>query len=112
MRRGLRGRPEGETDAVSPRWSPPLQVRETGGRCRLSLGGWIYGDGDTLHESADDLVARLLHMAECCRRSGFTACTELPPVDRGWLDFLWELGELAACGEDVRERVLGPSAAA
>jgi hypothetical protein len=51
-------------------------------------------------------------MAECCRRSGFTACTELPPVDRGWLDFLWELGELAARGEDVRERVLGPSAAA
>jgi hypothetical protein len=111
MRRRLRRRPEGETGAVSPSWSPPLQVLETGGRCRLSLGGWIYGDGDTLQESADDLIARLLHMAECWRGSGFTACTELPPVDRGWLDFLCELGELAARGGDVRERVLGPSAA-
>jgi hypothetical protein len=45
------------------RWTPALHFNVTGGRCRLSLVGYAYGDGSTLQEAADDLVARLLTLA-------------------------------------------------
>jgi hypothetical protein len=35
-----------------------------------------------------------------------TFSTELAP-DRRWLDFLWELGEIAARGGDIRQRLFG-----
>jgi hypothetical protein len=89
-------------------WSPTLHVHETGGRCRLWLGAWAYGDGQTLQEAADDLVARLLNIVMCFRTSGIRYSTELGPADRHWLEFFWELGERAARGEDIRERVFGP----
>jgi hypothetical protein len=31
--------------------------------------------------------------------------------DLSWLEFLWELCELAARGEDIRERTFGPAPA-
>lgn len=78
---------------------------ETAGGCRLSLGGWVYGEGPTLQEASDDLVVRLLNLAICFRASGFTVSSESPLPERGWLDFVWELGELAVRGEDIRGRV-------
>jgi hypothetical protein len=88
-------------------WTPTLRLAERDGRCRLSLGGRAHGDGATLQEAADDLIARLLHTALCIRSSGLGPAAELGPPDRPWLDFVWELGELAARGEDVRGRVFG-----
>jgi hypothetical protein len=88
-------------------WRPPLEVRERGGRCVLSLGGALQGEGDTLQEAADDLVGRLLKVAFCYRRSGFAPPAELGAFDLRWVEFFWELGELAARGGDVRERALG-----
>jgi hypothetical protein len=88
-------------------WQPALEVRSHGGRCRLSLGGHAYGEGDTLQEAADDLVVRLLNTVLCFRASGLRMSRELGPIDQRWLEFLWELGELAARGECIRPRVFG-----
>ena len=77
------------------------------GRCRLSLGGHAYGDGDTLQDAADALVARLLQTAMSWRNGAFRFPSELGPPDVRWLEFLHELGEIAAAGGDIRERVLG-----
>ena len=91
---------------MAERWSPPLQVRANGPGCRLSLGGLSYGDGDTLQDAADDLVRRLVNLAMCTRSSGMTFSTEVAPDPR-WLEFLWELGEIAARGGDIRHRLFG-----
>jgi hypothetical protein len=88
-------------------WVPPLEVREAGGRCRLSLGAWAVGEGPTLQDAADDLIARLLTVAMCVRSSGVRVSSECPISDRRWLDFVWQVGEMAAAGEDVRELVFG-----
>ena len=87
-------------------WTPPLHVRELAGRCRLCLGPWAYGDGASLQEAADDLVERLLQLARGLQTGALAAPAELGPPDRRWLDFLWEIGEMSARGEDVRARVL------
>jgi hypothetical protein len=89
-------------------WSPTLDLRESAGRCRLSLVGLAHGEGSTLQEAADDLVARLLNLVLCVRTSGLRFSGELGPHDWGLVQFLWELGECAASGEDIRERVFGP----
>jgi hypothetical protein len=91
-------------------WRPSLRVSDVAGRCRLSLDGLSYGTGPTLQEAADDLVARLLTLAAGLRSGDFRVPAELGPPDPRLLGFLWEIGERAARGEDVRRRVLGPVA--
>jgi hypothetical protein len=91
---------------MDERWSPPLHVSEVAGGCRLTLVGCAHGDGATLQEAADDLVARLLNVAMCFRSSGWSWTTEVMP-DLRWFDFVWELGEIAARGGDIRERIFG-----
>jgi hypothetical protein len=49
---------------------------------------------------------RLLSLA-ISSRSGFTTSTELPPPDLRWLDFVYELSDIAGREEDVRERIFG-----
>jgi hypothetical protein len=86
-------------------WTPALSIREVSGRCRLNLGGHVHGEGTTLQEAADDLVRRLLALAMSLRSgAGFRFSPEMP-VDLRWFEFLYELGAIAACGEDIRERV-------
>ena len=88
-------------------WSPRLAVLEVHGRCRLSLSGHAHGDGDTLQEAADALVARLLQAAMSWRTGAFRFSPELGAPDVRWFEFLHELGEIAAAGGDIRERILG-----
>jgi hypothetical protein len=33
---------------------------------------------------------------------------ELGPPDLRWFEFVYELGEIAAAGGDIRERIFGP----
>jgi hypothetical protein len=91
---------------VAEHWSPSLQVRQHGLSCRLSLGGIAYGDGKTLQDAADDLVQRLLSLAMCTRTGRMTVSRELA-LDARCLEFLWELGEIAARGDDIRPRLFG-----
>jgi hypothetical protein len=102
----LASTPRGDTASVAQGWTPPLQVRELAGRCRLCLGAWVHGDGASLQEAADDLVGRLLQQARGLQAGGFSVPAELGPPDRRWLEFLWEIGEMCSRGEDVRARVL------
>jgi hypothetical protein len=83
-----------------------LQVRERAGRCRLCLGAWAYGDGETLQDAAEDLLARLLQQARLVRTGGIALPAELGPPDHRWLEFLWEVGEMSVRGENVRARVI------
>lgn len=92
---------------MSDSWTPTLTVREVGRRCRLSLDGISWGDGDTLQEAADDLVTRLLAISLALRVNGWNAPAAFGPPDMQALSFLCELGETAARGEDIRDRVLG-----
>ena len=82
-----------------------LRTRVVGSGILLELGGWAYGHGRTVEEAADDLVDRLRRHALAFRASGFRCSAEVPLPEQALLDFLWELGELATRGEDIRPRV-------
>jgi hypothetical protein len=92
---------------MSDQWTPSLRVFDREGECRLVLGDLTDGRGNTLQEAAADLIDRLLVMAHCYRSSGFTVAPELGPPNRRCFDYVWELGERAARGEDIRARVFG-----
>jgi hypothetical protein len=86
-------------------WEPELTLSEVGGRCRLVLGGVIHGDGDSLQEAGDALVARAAHVA-LGLRSGGGVVFKLP-AKHELLDFLNRVGDAAARGDDIRGLVLG-----
>jgi hypothetical protein len=85
---------------------PSLTVTESGGLARLQLAGVAYGEGASLQEAADDLICRLLGLVIAFRSSGWTVSCELRP-DLETIAFLYELGELAAAGGDIRACVFG-----
>ena len=89
-----------------PTYAPTLSLTELGrGRVRLTLGELGSGDGDSLQEAADDLVRRLLVMAMAFRTSGLGRIYSAFRPDPSVLSFLWELGEIAAGGGDIRDRI-------
>jgi hypothetical protein len=85
---------------------PSLTVTERGDHVRLQLGGLACGEGTSLQDAADDLIRRLLGLALAVRSTGFRASLEVQPNFEA-MDFLYELGEIAAAGGDIREHVLG-----
>ncbi len=91
---------------------PPLHLMESGGRCRLWIRGCAFGEGATLQEAADDLIRRLLGLAgqlgEC---SAVRISTDLPRPDPRLVALMHEVAQIAARGEDVRERLFGVSPA-
>ena len=89
-------------------FTPSLHVQETGERVRLWLGGLVCGEGVTLQAAADALVDRLVVMAEGLRTGAMRlGTTEVHPPDLATMDFLYRLGEIAANGGNVRERLFG-----
>ncbi|RPJ84270.1 MAG: hypothetical protein EHM13_05155 [Acidobacteria bacterium] len=83
---------------------PELTLTEHGGRVRLNLGGFAQGEGSSLQEAADDLVGSILRLVMALRSSGFRAYPEARP-DLETMNFLYELGDVAAAGGDIRSRV-------
>jgi hypothetical protein len=88
-------------------WEPELRVHETGHGCRLTLVGVTYGDGTTLTDAADELIARLLTIVYSVRTSGLRMPLSMGPVDRRLAELLWELSEIVRRGGDIRDRVFG-----
>ena len=86
-------------------WTPALSLRETPTGCRLCLDGLGYGEGRSLQEAADDLVARVVDVAAAFRAHGPVWPSALGPVDSDRMRFMWELAELAAAGQDIRSRI-------
>ena len=88
-------------------YQPSFEVRQVSGRIRLLLGALAYGEGTTLQEAADDLVVRVLVLVMAFRSGGIGPVSrEAPLPDPALLSFLYELGEIAAAGGDIRERLL------
>lgn len=85
---------------------PPLTVTECAGRVQLQLGCIAQGEGASLQEAADDLIRSVLGLVLAVRSSGFKASPEAWP-DLEAISFLYELGEIAAAGGDIRARVFG-----
>ena len=83
---------------------PALTITETGGRVRLALSGIANGEGASLQDAADDLVSSILRLVLAFRSSGFRASSEAR-LDVETMNFLYELGEIAAAGGDIRSRV-------
>jgi hypothetical protein len=89
-------------------YQPALEVRQVAGRVRLLFGVLAYGEGDTLQEAADDLVARVLVLVMALRSGGIGPFpSEGPRPDLAMLEFLYELGEITATGGDIRQRLFG-----
>jgi len=88
-------------------WTPTLSIDETPSGCRLSLHGDLHGDGATLQEAADQLVARVLDVAIAVRRSGVHWRPLFAPCDVRWMEFLYDVGAVASQGGDARACVLG-----
>jgi hypothetical protein len=87
---------------------PTLEVRQVAGRVRLLLGGLAYGEGATMQEAADDLVARVLALVMAFRSGGIgPISSEGPHPDLATLGFLYDLGEIAAAGGGCRRRLFG-----
>jgi hypothetical protein len=89
-------------------FTPSLEVRQVAGRVRLLIGGLgCCGHGATLQEAADDLIRQLLVVALAFRSSTIGPFSSEAMPDLGMLEFLYELGEIAASGGDIRARVFG-----
>ena len=86
---------------------PLLRTSPTGSGVRLELGSWTYGNGRDVAAAADDLVARLAKLAHDLRERGLRLPPELGMPEREYLDFLWELGDVADDPDAVRRRLFG-----
>jgi hypothetical protein len=91
---------------MDEQWAPRLYLAERDGRCCLSLLGLTTGRGASLQEAADDLVAHVVRIALGIRRSSLRVVPGFAPDPRLY-GFLHEVGEIAACGGDLRARVFG-----
>jgi hypothetical protein len=90
---------------------PLLRTHPTGSGIRLELGSWSYGNGRTLQEAADDLVARLTVQARAIRAGRMRFTSELGLPDPDYMQFLWRLGELADRPDTIREEIFGDRSA-
>jgi hypothetical protein len=89
-------------------FTPTPEVHQVAGRVRLLLGQLAHGEGATLQEAADDLVARVLLLVMALRSGGIGPLPhEGPCPDLAMLEFLYHLGEIAGAGGDIRERLFG-----
>jgi hypothetical protein len=95
-----------------PEFTPTLRVEELADRIRLNLDGFLSADGATLQEAADELVRRMLLAVMALRSGGISGLSAVSRLDMTLVVFLWELGEIAAAGGDIRERLFGPSSLA
>ena len=90
-------------------FAPSLRVDEIAGRVRLSLDGFFSAEGVTLQEAADELVWKMLVTVMAFRSRGISGLSAVRRPDLGLVAFLWELGEIAAAGGDIRDRLFGSS---
>jgi hypothetical protein len=93
-------------------FTPTLRVDECRGGVRLSLDRFCSAEGPTLQEAADELVWKVLTVVMAFRSRGFAGFSTLCRPDLELVAFLWELGEIAAAGGDIRERLFGSSGTA
>ena len=77
------------------------------GRVRSAWAVLPTATGPPFQDAADDLVQRLLTYVLAFRASGIRPSLELALLDLPTMDFLYQLGEIAAAGGDIRSRLFG-----
>lgn len=95
-----------------PAFTPTLRIDENAGVVRLRLDGCFSAEGSTLQDAADELVRKTLVAAMALRSQGISGLRVVGPSGMQLVAFLWELGEIAAAGGDIRDRLFGPSSLA
>ena len=88
-------------------WTPELRLAEGPDGCRLSLVGVVTGRGATMQDAATDMLVRLFDMSLRLRTGRVRFSTELRPPEPRIMTFLFEIGEIAVRGGDIRPRVFG-----
>jgi hypothetical protein len=88
-------------------WTPELRLQSQGDACRLSLVGVTYGNGATLQEAGNDLLTRLFDLGLAVREGRLRFSSDSGRPDQRVMDYLWEIGDLAVRGGDLRDRVFG-----
>ena len=96
-----------DTGHVTSPWTPELRLQSLGEACRLSLVGVTYGNGATLQEAGNDLLTRLFDLGLAVREGRMRYSSDSGRPDQRVMDYLWEIGDLAARGGDLRDRVFG-----
>jgi hypothetical protein len=90
-------------------FTPTLRVDEIAGQVRLSLDGFFSAEGATLQEAADELVRKMLVTLLAFRARGISGLGVMGRPDMKVVGFLREVGEFAAAGGDIRDRLFGSS---
>lgn len=93
-------------------WRSGPLTPSIGGRWALpSLARWLRTRRrGSLQEAADDLIVRLLSHAMIWRTAQPVAVSCEVKPDLRWLEFTYELAQIAAGGGDLRARVFGQPA--
>ena len=86
---------------------PLLRTTVTDAGIRLELGTWSYGNGATLETAADDLVRRLSDSRNDPSHQRVLIHSGSRHAGRDFVDFLWELSEVADTPEAVRHTLFG-----
>jgi hypothetical protein len=69
--------------------------------------GVTYGNGATLQEASNDLLIRLFDLGLAVREGRMRFSSDSGRPDQRVMDYLWEIGDVAARGGDLRDRVFG-----
>jgi hypothetical protein len=88
-----------------PKFTPSLRVRSDAGGVRLTVSGITHASGPTLQEAADELVQKILLILMAFRSGGVAAGGRGLMLDPGIQEFIFELGDYAARGGDIRDRL-------
>ena len=88
---------------------PTLRVDETAGQVQLRLDGVCRAEGPTLQDAADEMVWKLLVAVMALRARGVNGFSAVCRPDMALVNYLWELGKIAAAGGDIREQLFGSS---
>jgi hypothetical protein len=87
-------------------WIPDLTLQDRDGRCRLALAGLTYGDGTTLQQAADELVARVVRMAIAVRQGDLAFSSAVRAPEPHVMTFLQDLAGRAVDADQIRQHIL------
>jgi hypothetical protein len=90
-------------------FKPSLHIRRQADRVCLTLAGVARASGPSLEEAADELVRKVLLAAMALRSGSIRPAGPELRLDPGVHEFIWELGAVAARGDDIRPRLFGES---
>jgi hypothetical protein len=88
-----------------PKFTPSLRVRSDTHGVRLTIAGVTHATGPTLQDAADELVRKILVILMMFRGGTVAPAGRGCQLDPGIAAFISELGDYAARGGDIRDRL-------